>query len=301
AAVAILAAGLPRFRPTATPDGARRACAAALAVCVFLACFIPYAVRIREHLGRWAITGKSGGAAFDINAKPGTGEGQKAVTEKGAQNPLYRPWYFIRKFSMTIYLGFLPLLLAAAFVSVPRAPDNRLARLALLGLLFIYLPPLIRLLYAKGYVSTRHLLLPSLVVVLLLAPVAAALSEKWKRGLAVLVLLIAAVALPKSLRPARRNQLPLKEAGIWLRATAPGAELMGPEKTALYAGVHLWHLPESRQSGAIEAEMRAARLKWLVLLESDEPGVAAGLDGRFQLVKQYGEGEDRVTVFRLTD
>ncbi|MEK7469242.1 MAG: glycosyltransferase family 39 protein [Planctomycetota bacterium] len=299
AAIAIFVAGLPRFCATAAPRWGRRATAASVTVAVFLACFVPYVVKIHDHLGRWAVTGKSGGEAFVAGAKEGTGEGQKTVTEKGTQNPLYRPWYFVRKFSMTIYLGFLPLLLAAAFVSVPRAPDHRLARLALFGLLAIYLPPLLRLLYAKGYLSTRHLLLPSVVVVLLLAPFAAALSEKWKRGLATLVLLLAAVALPKSLRPGRRDQLPLKEAGLWLRATAPGAELMGPEKVAFYAGVNFRIVPDSRESRGIEADMREAQVMWLVLLESDEPGVSAKLDGRFQLVKECGNGEGRVQVFRL--
>ncbi len=298
-ALALVASGLPRFRPAPSAQWGRRAGAAALAGGVFLACFVPYAVRIRQHLGRWAVTGKAGGEAFVKGSPQGGGESQTAVAEKGNSNPLYLPWMFVRKFGQTIYPGFLPFLLAALFLRAPRSPDQRLARLALLGLLALYLPPLLRLLYAKSYLSTRHLLMPSLVVVLLLAPVAAALSEKWKRGLLLLVLFCAAVALPKSLRPSRRDQLPLKDAGQWLRAVAPGAELMGPEKTAFYAGVYFWKVPKSRANDDIAADMRRENVDWLVLLESDQPGVAAKLDGRFQLVKDFGAGEDRVGVYRL--
>ncbi len=299
-AVALFAAALPRFRAAAAPQWGRRAAAAALASVVFLACFVPYAIRLHQHLGRWAVTGKAGGEAFVADAPKGKGESQKAVEEKGQSSALYLPWYFVRKFGQTIYVGFLPFLVAAFVLRTPRSPDQRLVRLALVGLLAIYLPPLLRLLYAKSYLSTRHLLMPSLIVVLLLAPAAAALSEKWKRGLAILVLFIAAVALPKSLRPARRDQLPLKDAGLWLRATAPGAELMGPEKAAFYAEVYFWKVPKSRANDAIVEDMRRAKVDWLVLLESDEPGVAAKLDGRFQLVKDFGAGEDRVSVYRLS-
>ncbi|MCC6740095.1 MAG: glycosyltransferase family 39 protein [Planctomycetia bacterium] len=298
-AVALAAAALPRLRGAAPAQWGRRAAAAALAAGVFLACALPYLVHLRHTQGRWTVTGKAGGEAFSGGPQAAKGESQAAVETKGQANPAYLPWYFARKFLETVYLGFLPLLVAAFFVAAPRDSGARLARLALLGLLALYLPPLVRLLYAKSYVSTRHLLAPSLLVVLLLAPVAAALSERWKRGLPALVLLVAVVALPKSLRPARRDQLPLKQAGLWLRETAPGAELMGPEKAAFYAQVYFHKVPKSRAGDDIADRMRASNVEWLVLLESDQPGVAAKLDGRFGLVKDFGSGEDRVAVYRL--
>lgn len=298
-ALALAAAALPRFRAAASAQWGRRAAAAALAAGVFLACFAPYAVRLHSRLGRWTVTGKSGGAAFQAGAQVGKGESQQALGRKGRENPLYLPWYFTREFGKTVYAGFLPLLLAAFLVRVRRGEGTLVARLAVLGLLALYLPPLLRLLYAKGYVSTRHLLMPALLVVLLLAPVAAALSERWRRGLPALVLLLAAVALPKSLRPARRDQVPLKDAGLWLREAAPGAEIMGPEKAAFYAQVRFHLVPRSRAGDDIAAAMRESNVEWLVLLEEDQPGVASNLDGRFGLVKDFGSGEHRVAVFRL--
>lgn len=299
-AVALAVAGLQRFRSTPSARWARRAAAAALATGVFLACFLPYAIVLHNHLGRWTITGKSGGEAFTKGHQAEKGTSQVEVATKSDRNPLYLPFYFVRKSFITLYPGFLPILIAALLLRAQRTADQRLARLALLGLLAIYLPPLLRLLYAKSYLSTRHLLTPVLIILLLSAPAAAALSLRWKRGLAILVLFIVAVALPKSLRPARRDQLPLKDAGHWLRAVAPGAEFMGPEKTAFYAVVFFYKVPKSGKPDDIVESMRRERLDWLVLLESDQPGVAARLDGRFQLVQEFGAGEDRVGVYRLS-
>ncbi|MCE9582369.1 MAG: glycosyltransferase family 39 protein [Planctomycetes bacterium] len=298
---ALLAAGLPRFCPSALPHWPRRAACAALLSLTFLACLLPYVLWAHHHLGRWTLTPKAGGEAFTSGTKAPEGESQSTLHEKAARNPLVLPWVLTRKFSETIYLGFLPLLVAAFLIRGSRGPDARLARLAILVLLAIYMPPLVRLLYVKGYISTRHLLMPALLVVLLLAPVAAALSLRWKRGLPVLVLLIAAVALPKSLRRVRTEQVALKEAGEWLKEKAPGAEFMGPEKPAFYADVFFYKVPAGGRPGDIATAMRDKNIRWLVLLEDDQPGVASRLDWNFQKSVEFGSGSSVVRIYHLLE
>ncbi|MBI2923311.1 MAG: glycosyltransferase family 39 protein [Planctomycetes bacterium] len=292
----VLIVAAARIGPTLWP---KRLAAAALAAAVFLAGFLPYAVWLHGHLGRWALTAKQGGEAFTrVAPQAKSGASEKKLEEKGKRSALFLPWYFGKEMAKTIYLPFLVLVLL--YPMVPRGtPPERFARLALLAALAIYLPPLLRLLYAKGYLSTRHLLAPATLFLAFGAAAAARLSLRGRRAVPILVLLVAAAALPKSLRPDRREQIPLKQAGLLLRERAPGLPVMGPEKTAYYAGARLVHVPKSGAPDDIEAGLRAAGTPWLVLLEEDHPGIAKRLDPRFEPVAEFGEGEDRVAVFRL--
>ncbi len=48
-------------------------------------------------------------------------------------------------------------------------------------------------------------------------------------------------------------------------------------------------------------KMRRKKVEWLVLLEDDEPGVARGLDARFEPLQEFGEGDSAVRVYRLPE
>jgi len=280
----------------------RRLAATAVLSAAFLAGFAPYVVFLHGHFGRWMITAKQGGAAFSRAAPQSRmGESQKKVQEKGRSSALYLPGRFLQQLGKTMFLPFAALVVLAAFLRfrVPRpAPAERFARLAILGLVALYLPPLFRLLATMGYVSTRHLLAPAMLLLVFGAGSAAWLSLQWKRGMAVTILAIAAVGLPKSLRPVRTDEIPLKLAGLYLRDVAPGVPFAGPEKAAYYADVLFYHVPQGG-SPEIAAALSEAGTPWLVLLEEDQPGVAPTLDGRFELVQSFGGGDARVTVFRF--
>ncbi|NUN50227.1 MAG: hypothetical protein HUU15_15555, partial [Candidatus Brocadiae bacterium] len=112
------------------------------------------------------------------------------------------------------------------------------------------------------------------------------------------VLLVAAVALPKSLRPERREEIGLKQAGLWLREHAPGEPVAGAEKVAYYADVVQFKVP--RDPALVPAHMDEIRARWLALVEDDHRGLASRLGPEFTIVAVFGEGDDRVSVIRYS-
>lgn len=87
------------------------------------------------------------------------------MKESAKKSRLHLPWTFARKFGESLYWPFALAVIGAAFV--PRGPPGgRAARVFLLALLALYLPPLLRLLWTSSYISTRHLLGPAVLLLL---------------------------------------------------------------------------------------------------------------------------------------
>jgi 4-amino-4-deoxy-L-arabinose transferase-like glycosyltransferase len=279
--------------PIARP---RRAFIGSVACAAFLVASLPFLLHMRSLAGRWAVTLKAGGEAFSSGPKAPQGSSEKAQEEKAKKSALHTPVYFAKELGKAAYPPFVLLILAAPWGWRGRSLVERFALVALLGLVAIYLPPLARLLVAKGYLSTRHLMTPAVLLVL---TGAGTLALATGRRLAVATVLVAALALPKSLRPERTEQLPLKAAGLRLaERAAPGEAVMGPEKVIYYADRPWVKVPAPADPRAVAERADAAGVRWLALLEEDAPGLAGRLDPRFELVESWGDGEDRVTLFR---
>ena len=216
-------------------------------------------------------------------------------------------------------LVFLLVIGVIACARRPGAPSGR--AFFFIGFVAVYSVVLFGLLHSAGYVSRRHLLPLSVLLTGYVAIGLHVLARAWasrrvRQGQPVafeyvvvaILLLFVAIALPKTLRVHRSEQVAARVAAEWVREVAePGDHIASLRpKAAYYAGL-LWVPLREAEGGAREgASIRRLGARWVLAESSDlspsgEKTLAvAPADGqRFELVYEVERHGKKAYVFEV--